>query len=112
MSLLPDTTCQRCRHQLSLSEITTINMCRVFYTTICNSCRNDWERYIRDCPIWQRIREFEITAAHLHARTCHDGIDRTAELIELHREVDQLSKQLFEIAETWVALGEPPPSSH
>jgi hypothetical protein len=74
----------------------------IYHADLCASCENDVTAGIDASDLWDQRQALEARGGMLHAMTCADGKDRTADLIELQNEARELNQQLFSLIKTLV----------
>lgn len=103
---IADSRCARCNR---IMHPASSKLVEAYYTILCNSCLNDWEVYLRDKEVWIDLQTHQDRLGMIICQSTYDGEDRTVEMSRVRQDIAVCRRRLFELAETWVALGPPPP---
>lgn len=98
-----DHSCWRCGSHNYVIWDRIVSLIGGFCAQICADCRNDWDVYIREHPVRVNLDHIQIATHQTHAKTFHDGQDRTLELLEYAAKERRVKAELFAIGETWVS---------
>lgn len=102
--------CERCGKINAIAPIGHYELARVYKARLCGSCVNNWDLHIWHDPDWSTVEDIEDSIKVECILMMKDGKEQRAYTIKRYRALQREAYfRLREKAETWVALGVPPP---
>lgn len=91
-----------CQHCENMHHINQVDMVGSYVANLCADCRNQFEVFIRDNPVWIAFMDCESEAQMILAMTHGDSVNRIGSLRELLKYQRSNKEELHDICRAWV----------